>query len=1245
MWGFFNRKCYISLVKNLKNYILSRYMNHLPITNPDIIGVTTNTPVSFNVLTNDYDPDGDTFTVLKYTVKGFRTKDVGTLTTVKKSGLVIINANGSGIFYPANNYTGDIPHITYTIVDQNGATRTGKLILKFGAPTIIIAPPTNSAPVAVDDTDTTIQGQSKNGNVLTNDTDANGNLITITAFSVNGSPYVPGALATVINVGSFIMYSNGNYMFTPVDAYLGAGPTITYTVSDGTDADSGTLSISIVEGSSQFYLPSTMNVSMGVYRTSDPEPKTLLRTLFADKSYTVGIHPINWDGLDDFGNTVSNPQDTFYRGLKHTITKGWEPVGNSSDATFGSTVLQSYSPFVKAAISGNNIYIGESFNEGGARAGFKILISDPQKSIDILPYATDPNRGNPNDTNISTEFVCTNGTNVFWGGNDPYASYSLTHPISGSWVFGTKVSDDTNHAFSSGSSMKAGLGKTYPNAIDIVIDQPTNVITGMCSGGNLLWVSRQNEIKCYNATTGALLSTTTGFINPHQLTYDSSNGGRVWFLRTFGANTNNVVAATITAGTGALTGSILTISDFPTDKFSLVMDNVTTTLIAVVGGVYQQIWAWDVNNLNPSGTFLWKLGQLGGYRSNVVAATDKFNFHDNTTGLAKGLAIPYACFDGSSNLYVGDVGSLRLQIFNSSRVYQNTVTMQGALYGVSADMNNPDKIYLGPIEYDASSKSMTRNFSPHIQAAYFSQGYDVFRWCSTLSNGRTYATLYNQSTFPPAPNLEIVELSDTGLRYTGASINIPNNYFLNYLDEDFNIFKIDGTYGVGATPKAQMRAQTSFDGSFNPLWGAFTDVLTFRPIEASDAMAEAGNTSFHGITNTGVAIIKNKEITLNANYHLEGHVNGRRVWGTYKPTSRLGDIAGFLGYRGSYPKPMYFERGNSVSTSTFVDVQVVDDVIGLVYNGEGWKGKQTNYFNLYHSSGLPITQFGTDRIASEAIGATGEFSSGNGFSFRFAKLTNNIYYMMNGDESVHSALHLWTLTGMATINLFDIVPGTIVQEVLEGTDLMTSVTFNSILTTTGNITRTRADGGGFTAQSGVTSYDKYEKDITLRLDAGSNFGAIEYIDVDLPAYNAALTSHKIWGEINFMDFLGQESVFTPTAELEVLDDAGLIIARIGLGMDLATEARLHLNSTVVIASTSANVLVNKLYKWQTFEITTNSANCIITYGLESPVTVAHQNNLANWEKPTTVRILVKDLNGFHYGNRSLGVKLLRYSDV
>jgi gliding motility-associated-like protein len=199
-------------------------VNDPPVAVDDKATTPEDTPVSGNVLSNDSDADGDPLTVTQFTINGV-TYPAGSTATIPGVGTLVINPDGSYTFTPAPNYNGPVPIATYTVSDGKGGTDTADLN--------IIVTPVNDPPVAVDDKATTPEDTPVSGNVLTNDTDTEGNTLTVTQFIINGVVYPAGSTATIPGVGTLVINANGSYTFTPAPDFNGPVPQAVYTVSDG----------------------------------------------------------------------------------------------------------------------------------------------------------------------------------------------------------------------------------------------------------------------------------------------------------------------------------------------------------------------------------------------------------------------------------------------------------------------------------------------------------------------------------------------------------------------------------------------------------------------------------------------------------------------------------------------------------------------------------------------------------------------------------------------------------------------------------------------------------------------------------------------------------------------------------------------------------------------------------------------------------------------------------------------------
>ncbi|MCJ2163463.1 MULTISPECIES: Ig-like domain-containing protein [unclassified Pseudodesulfovibrio] len=143
--------------------------------------------------------------------------------------------------------TGDIENLrTFTIqvFDDEGAESNTAV-----ASVQVI--PVNDRPVATDNADTIDEEGTSSGNVLTDndgfgvDSDVDGDSLTVTEFTVNGSTYDAGQTATITGVGTLTIGTDGEYTFQPVENYNGTVPTATYTVSDGNLTDTADLKITV----------------------------------------------------------------------------------------------------------------------------------------------------------------------------------------------------------------------------------------------------------------------------------------------------------------------------------------------------------------------------------------------------------------------------------------------------------------------------------------------------------------------------------------------------------------------------------------------------------------------------------------------------------------------------------------------------------------------------------------------------------------------------------------------------------------------------------------------------------------------------------------------------------------------------------------------------------------------------------------------------------------------------------------
>ncbi|MDB9922582.1 Ig-like domain-containing protein, partial [Polaribacter sp.] len=282
------------------------FVNDPPVAVSDTATVEEDTSLTIDVISNDTDIDEDPLTLSFVNPNG--------------SGTAAVNADGVSIDYtPAANFNGT-ETITYTVSDGELSDTTGTLTITVTA--------VNDAPVAMADTATVLEDSAlTNIDIVSNDTDVEGDTLTLITATPDGS-------------GTVSVNADGvSVDYTPAANFNGT-ETITYTVSDGTDTSTGTLTITVtavndapvaVSDTATVEEDTSLTVDVISNDTDVDVTDTLtLITATPDGSGTVSVNAdgvsvdytpaANFNGTETITYTVSDGTDTSTGTLTITVT-------------------------------------------------------------------------------------------------------------------------------------------------------------------------------------------------------------------------------------------------------------------------------------------------------------------------------------------------------------------------------------------------------------------------------------------------------------------------------------------------------------------------------------------------------------------------------------------------------------------------------------------------------------------------------------------------------------------------------------------------------------------------------------------------------------------------------------------------------------------------------------------------------------------------------------------------------------
>ncbi|MDF4970633.1 tandem-95 repeat protein, partial [Vibrio parahaemolyticus] len=393
-------------------------INDAPNAENDVITTEEDTAVTIDVLVNDSDVEGDVLSIQSASVPS-------------EQGSVDI-VDGKLVFTPAENFNGEAT-ITYIVTDGD---------LTDEANVTVTVTPVNDSPVAVDDTVSTQEDTVVIIDVLPNDSDVDGDKLSIQSASV---PEAQGKVEIV----------EGKLVFTPAENFNGDAE-ITYTVTDGqlTDEakvtvtvnpvnDAPTIKVDAVESITEDAVNTdTVVATLTVRDTDTPEDQLTVSLENNSNGYFVLVGnevKLTQVGVDAVNNDELNLKDLT---ISASVSDGVNPTASDSDSLIVNRVNDA--PTVENAIADQ--VLSEDF------ASYTIDLNDAFKDSDsALEFSVS---GNSNVLVSIENGIATISPTADWNGSETL-TFTATNP--------------------SGESVSQTVNFTVAPVADIVADKTTVV--------------------------------------------------------------------------------------------------------------------------------------------------------------------------------------------------------------------------------------------------------------------------------------------------------------------------------------------------------------------------------------------------------------------------------------------------------------------------------------------------------------------------------------------------------------------------------------------------------------------------------------------------------------------------------------------------------------------------------------------------------------------------------------------------
>ncbi len=485
-------------------------INDAPLQINDVTNTLEDSSVTIRVLENDSDVEGTPLSI------------IGTSTT--NGTAVVVGTNI--VFTPSTNFNGTVV-FSYTVSDgTNSATASANV-------SVI---PVNDAPVALDDSASTLEDKSVTINVLANDSDLERAFLSVTSVtSTNGTAVISGT----------------NIVYTPATNYNGT-INLNYTMSDGTNSATARVTVTVIAvndvaiGNEDSYVTIEdvqLNVPAPGILANDTDPENDPLTALLVTSVSHGSLTLNGNGAFSY-TPASN-----YFGSDSFAYRVWDGSGNSAVTTVRLTTrLATPLKIVSSGFVTNGFKLRVA---GPTPAAYTVVASS--NNVDWMPIGSRVAWDGPveiTDTNASRIQTCfyaatipSQSTIVLEGNATGGNKLDLRLGKNGSQSFRHGASGDPDYTVSK-VVVRLSRQTTLPNA-NLILSIGTAINTGALPGSTVAInpasisnTSGGNSFQTYEilftVPVGPFRAGTTYYLN---FDFAPSNGARM-YLESSGTDTS-----------------------------------------------------------------------------------------------------------------------------------------------------------------------------------------------------------------------------------------------------------------------------------------------------------------------------------------------------------------------------------------------------------------------------------------------------------------------------------------------------------------------------------------------------------------------------------------------------------------------------------------------------------------------------------------------------------------------------------